>query len=213
MTIVTQAPAGQTTPAFPFDRFSSQDWPLSKVAFGAEGAATLVEAGAPLPVTLGLTNEQLRATAVPVSFTGQSVGVTGTVTVTAASLPLPTGAATQTTLAALEGKFAALEGGRAPVAVQVTATTTRAYGASQVITTSGTASVRTGAAVTATEITVIATVDGFVAYGDNTVTASAAAGSTPVFAGVPWTQQVSNPHVAFIRAGSDDGSLFILPVA
>jgi hypothetical protein len=68
-----------------------------KVEFGAQGTRTPVDSSNPFPVTVGnfpatqpvsgpLTDAQLRATAVPVS---------------AASLPLPTGAATETTLAAV----------------------------------------------------------------------------------------------------------------
>ena len=51
-----------------------------------------------------LTDTQLRASAVPVSFTRLASG-TDSVTISAASLPLPTGAATESTLAALNNKF------------------------------------------------------------------------------------------------------------
>ena len=51
-----------------------------------------------------LTDTQLRASAVPVSFTRLASG-TDSVTTSAASLPLPTGAATESTLAALNNKF------------------------------------------------------------------------------------------------------------
>ena len=104
--------------------------------------------------------------------------------------------------------------GTPPVAVQTLATTSRAYGASQRIATSGAGSVRTAAGIAATEVTLIATVDGFAAVGDGTVAAADAAGSFPVFAGLPFTLQItSGQFIAFIRAGSTDGSLFILPVA
>ena len=49
-------------------------YPRTKISFGAGGAATDVASGAPFPVTLGLTDAQLRATPVPVSGT---VAVTG----------------------------------------------------------------------------------------------------------------------------------------
>ena len=52
----------------------------------------------------GLTDTQLRASAVPVSFTRLASG-TDSVTISAASLPLPIGAATESTLAALSNKF------------------------------------------------------------------------------------------------------------
>ena len=60
-----------------------------------------VSIAASVAVTGPLTDTQLRATAVPVSGT---VGVSGTVPVSAVSLPLPTGAATETTLSALNTK-------------------------------------------------------------------------------------------------------------
>lgn len=72
-----------------------------KVNFGADGSTTDVSAGNPLPVSLPgsvavtgpLTDAQLRAAAVPI---------------TATSLPLPTGSATEATLAAVNAKVPAL---------------------------------------------------------------------------------------------------------
>jgi hypothetical protein len=58
-----------------------------------------------------LTDTQLRATAVPVSGTFWQA----TQPVSASALPLPTGAATETTLAAVNGKLPALDSGRLPV--------------------------------------------------------------------------------------------------
>lgn len=58
-----------------------------------------------------LTNTELRATAVPVSGTFWQA----TQPVSASALPLPTGAATETTLAAVNGKLPALDSGRLPV--------------------------------------------------------------------------------------------------
>ena len=58
--------------------------------------------GAPLNP---LTDTQLRATALPVSGTVTVNAGTGTMAVSAASLPLPTGAASETTLAALNTKL------------------------------------------------------------------------------------------------------------
>ena len=58
-----------------------------------------------------LTDTELRATAVPVSGTFWQA----TQPVSASALPLPTGAATETTLAAVNGKLPALDSGRLPV--------------------------------------------------------------------------------------------------
>ena len=57
------------------DDIGGVHYPRTKISFGADGAATDVASGAPFPVTLGLTDAQLRATPVPVSGT---VAVTGT---------------------------------------------------------------------------------------------------------------------------------------
>jgi hypothetical protein len=81
--------------------------PVSGPATDAQLRAT------PLAVSGPLTDTQLRAAAVPVSDGGGAltvdgtVGVSGTVAVSAVSLPLPTGAATETTLAALNAKVPA----------------------------------------------------------------------------------------------------------
>lgn len=61
----------------------------------------------------GLTDAQLRATAVPVSGTFWQA----TQPVSAAALPLPSGAATETTLASLDAKLPALDAGRLPVSL------------------------------------------------------------------------------------------------
>ena len=65
---------------------AAENHQLVKMEWGAAGVATPVSAAAPLPVSGPLTDAQLRATAVPVS---------------AASLPLPAGAATETTAAGI----------------------------------------------------------------------------------------------------------------
>ena len=70
-----------------------------KMQFGADGSATDVSNASPLPVDFpsftdnGLTDEQLRASPVPVSGSFYQA----TQPVSAASLPLPTGAATEAT--------------------------------------------------------------------------------------------------------------------
>lgn len=74
------------------------------------GALTDTELRAtPVPVsgtvsTGGLTDAELRATPVPISGTVTANAGTGTFAISAASLPLPTGAATETTLAAFSNK-------------------------------------------------------------------------------------------------------------
>lgn len=88
----------------------------TKIVIGNDGVnGGDVSASNPMPVTGALTDTQLRATAVPVSDGGGSLTVDGTVAVSgsvavtgtfwqatqpvsAASLPLPTGAASETTL-------------------------------------------------------------------------------------------------------------------
>ena len=99
-----------------------------------------------------------------------------------------------------------------PPAVQ--GQTTRAYGwaSGQHLATSGAAAVRS-TAVAAVEVCLCATVAGYVKVGDNTVTASAGAGSLHLPAGLPFHMQIfSGQQVSFIRAGSTDGALSLLPV-
>lgn len=78
-----------------------------------QGGAWSVSITGSVAVTGPLTDTQLRASAVPVSMasvpthavTLTSTTITGSVAITAASLPLPTGASTETTLAALSAKL------------------------------------------------------------------------------------------------------------
>lgn len=93
--------------------------------------------------------------------------------------------------------------------------TTRLYNwaGGQQLTTAGAAAVRS-AAVTAIEVCLCATVAGYVKVGDNTVAASANAGSLYLPAGLPFHLQiVEGQQVSFIRAAAVDGALSILPVA
>lgn len=109
MAITTPVPDGITIAS---DTVEGKEYQKFKPAFGADGSATDVSTANPLPVTVGLTDTQLRASAVPVAVdfpttqpVSGNVGVTGSVAVTgtfwqatqpisAAALPLPTGAAT-----------------------------------------------------------------------------------------------------------------------
>lgn len=77
-------------------------------------SGTFWQATQPVSFTwAGLTDAQLRATAVPVSGTFWQA----TQPVSAAALPLPAGAATETTLASLDAKLPALDAGRLPVSL------------------------------------------------------------------------------------------------
>lgn len=60
------APA--TGEVFATDDIGGIQYPRTKIGFGVDGSYVDVSSGAPLPVTLGLTDAQLRATAVPVSL-------------------------------------------------------------------------------------------------------------------------------------------------
>jgi hypothetical protein len=118
-------------------------------------------------------------------------------------------------LASIDGKLAPLEGGRAPVATQKLATTSRTYnfGDSQRLTTSGPGPVRS-TALAATEVTLVSSVRGFFRVGDSSVNASVGAGSFPIPADVPFTLQItSGQFISFIRDGATDGSLSIMLVA
>lgn len=116
------------------DNIGGTLWQRVKVTFGVDGVATDVSAADPLPVVGPLTDAQLRAAAVPVSgpltdaqLRASAVAVSGPLTdaqiratalpVSAASLPLPAGAATETTLAAVNTKTPAL--GQALMAASV----------------------------------------------------------------------------------------------
>lgn len=202
------APAGGIL--FATDEVGGVHFPYAKLAFGGDDVAIAVAdaAGARLPVTVagtvtvagGLTNAELRAAAVPIS---------------AAALPLPAGAASEASLAAVNAKFAALESGRAPVAVQNLATTTRAYNfpGGQRLTTAGAGQVRS-AAVTASEVLLHASVRGFFRVGDSAVSATVGAGSIPLESGEKFHLRItSGQFISFIRDGASDGSLTIMPVA
>ncbi len=126
------ANAGAGGDTFGADDVGGVKYPRSKIGFGIDGTYTDVAVGAELPIALSaaqitalqplatqpvsgtvtantglsqpLTDAQLRATPVPVSGTFFQ----GTQPISAAALPLPTGAATETTVAALNTKTPAL---------------------------------------------------------------------------------------------------------
>jgi len=88
---------GEGGATFATDDIGGVQYPRHKIIIGADGVNDGdVSASNPLPVTGGLTDTQLRASAVPIS---------------APSLPLPTGAATETTAAAISAKLPDLDTG------------------------------------------------------------------------------------------------------
>ncbi|WP_156254374.1 hypothetical protein [Sandarakinorhabdus oryzae] len=186
------APAGGI--AFATDEIAGVHFPYAKLAFGADETAIAVAdvAGSRLPVSLA-----------------------GTVAISAAALPLPAGAASEASLAAVNAKLGALEAGRAPVAVQTLATTTRSYdyASGQRLTTAGAGQVRS-TAIVASEVLLHASVRGFFRVGDGTVSASVGPGSIPLAADEKFHLRMSSGQfVSFIRDGASDGSLTIMPVA
>lgn len=107
------------------------------------------------------------------------------------------------------------DGQRLPVAVPAVATTTRAYDwtAAQRLETAGAAAVRS-AAIVAAEVMLHAAGDGLFRVGDAAVVAAPAAGSVPLAAGEKFHLRLTpGQFISFIRAGSSDAALFILPVA
>lgn len=121
------------------DEIAGLQYPTSKITLGDDGTDDgFVSAANPLPVSGPLTDAELRATAVPVSDGGGSLTIDGTVTanagtgtfaVSAASLPLPSGASTaanqatgNTSLASIDGKTPALGQALAAASVPVVLT-------------------------------------------------------------------------------------------
>lgn len=92
--VVTNAGVGGET--FATDEIGGVHHPRSKVGFGEDGVYADVSSGNPMPVagTMELGATTLAAL--------ETVSIAGTVPVSAASLPLPSGAATETTIAALQ---------------------------------------------------------------------------------------------------------------
>lgn len=172
--------------AFATDEVGGVHFPYAKLAFGGENVVIAVD---------------------------DSAGAR--LPIVAAALPLPAGAASEASLAAVNAKFGALESGRAPVAVQTLATTTRNYdfASGQRLTTAGAGQVRS-TAVVASEVLLHASVRGFFRVGDGTVSASIGPGSIPLAADEKFHLRIATGQfVSFIRDGASDGSLTIMPVA
>lgn len=100
-------------------------------------------------------------------------------------------------------------------AVPAIASTTRGYGyaSGQRITTAGTGQVRS-VAIDAAEVLLHASGRGFFRVGDAAVSAAVGAGSIPLEAGEKFHLRItSGQFISFIRDGSTDASLTIMPVA
>lgn len=91
------------------DDIAGRKFQRVKLTFGADGSAVDVSAADPVPVTGPLSDVQLRASPVPVTgpLTDAQLRAAA-LPVSAASLPLPAGAATQATLAAVDAKLPVL---------------------------------------------------------------------------------------------------------
>jgi hypothetical protein len=87
---VTASNGGSAQPQYVFatDDIGGVQYPRFKVTFGVDGVATDVSAGSPLPTT-GLTDAQLRATAVPVSAPANGFPLRSDGFVVSSSNPLP----------------------------------------------------------------------------------------------------------------------------
>lgn len=70
------------------DEIGTTHYPITKIAFGALDTATLVEANAPFPVTLGLTDAELRASAVAVTVSGVATAAKQDELITAVNDPV-----------------------------------------------------------------------------------------------------------------------------
>ena len=217
-----------TGTVFAADDISGVFYPRTKISFGADGSATDVSSAAPFPVTVisgvttGLTDAQLRATAVPVSGTFWQT----TQPVSAASLPLPSGAATsaaQTTgnasLASIDGKTPALSGGMVPVVTPTNATTTRAYNLAAALRVAFSSTSTTEAALptlgASREIRFAPSARCWVKWGATGLTAAAAEAASFVL-------EANSPEVLTIPVGAThfrvirdvaDGNIHMVPVA
>ena len=210
---------------FASDDLAGVQYPRVKVSWGAEGVAVDASASNPLPVTLGLTDAQLRATpvavsgtvttggltdaelratALPVSLTGQSVGVTGSVAVTGtfwqATQPVSIASAVAVT-------------------PPTNATTTRAYSLANALRVAFTATSTTEAALptmgASREIRFAASARCWVKWGATGLTAAAAEAASFVL-------EANAPEVIAMPAGAThfrvirdtaDGNLLMTPVA
>jgi hypothetical protein len=207
--------AGSGGPTWATDEIGSVHYPRMKIVHGADGSATDTSTAAPLPVVVpgsvavtgtfyqatqpvsfawaGLTDAQLRATAVAVS---------------AASLPLPTGAATaanQTTanssLSSIDTKLpAAVTPGLLPVDTLASVGVARQLAA-------GATSANTALTTTCRRISICAqTANIRFAIGTGAQTASGT--SHFIQSGERLDLDVpANAQIAVIRAGSTDGTL------
>lgn len=116
--------------------------------------------------------------------------------------------------ATIRARIPTLSDNRMPVEVQNIATSTRFYNFAQGqrLTTSGAGAVRS-TAITGTEVLLHASVRGFFAVGTSTVTASVGAGSIPLAQDEKFHLRIATgSFISFVRDGSTDGSITIMPV-
>ena len=183
---------------FASDDISGVQYPRTKIAWGVDGSAVDTSASNPLPVTLGLTDTQLRASAVAVSFTGQSVGITGSVAVTGtfwqATQPVSIASAVTVT-------------------PPTNATTTRAYDFTNGQRIASGATSARSTAVAASEIMLHASARCFVRIGDDTVAATAGAGSFPLEIGEKFHCRLTSGQFVAVIRDTADGFLTVMPVA
>ena len=196
MALTTVTPPGAATPAVVFDLLSTEYWPISKLAFGPLGTATVVDATNRLPVALpdGLATEA-----------------------TLAAIETALGAlATQTTAAAIEAKLPALAGGRLPAAIQAAAETVGEptfAGARQAVgTTSAGGTLPTLGA--SRRMMMVASSRCYVRTGTSGVTAALDGNSQALPADLPFTMIVPTGHTHFaVIRDTADGALDLMPQA
>ena len=212
MALTTVTPPGAATPAVVFDLLSTEYWPISKLAFGPLGTATVVDATNRLPVALpdGLATEETLA-AIETALGDQATEAT------LAAIETALGAlATQTTAAAIEAKLPALAGGRLPAAIQAAAETVGEptfAGARQAVgTTSAGGTLPTLGA--SRRMMMVASSRCYVRTGTSGVTAALDGNSQALPADLPFTMIVPTGHTHFaVIRDTADGALDLMPQA
>lgn len=102
--------AGTAGPKLSVDTdVSSVNWPYSKLVWGADQTYNIIDLTHALPVQPGTGATFPISGAITVS--SGTIAISGTTAISAASLPLPTGASTETTLASLNTKVTACNTG------------------------------------------------------------------------------------------------------
>ncbi|MXP42979.1 hypothetical protein [Allopontixanthobacter sediminis] len=239
------------------DEIGGVHYPRTKLSVGADGVAVDVSAAAPLPVALSAADNSAIdaiATALADNATGADIAavvaalsdiatdtglgaivstLAGTLTVDAASLPLPTGAATsakqdtlighvdgievvlatlgtQTTLAAILAKLIAAPATEAKQDANTAAVAlvgTRAYGAGQPVAIGASDAASVG--LTATEVLLHASARCFV----RVAAAATAAAGIPLEPGEKFHLRLNSGQQIHVIRDTADGTLNVVPVA